>query len=367
MYKKLLIFIPHIGGGGVEKNFFILSNFLIKKIKDVSIITVNKEFKKKLNKKIKFISPKSNQFKNSYIYVKYIVSLYLLIKTLINDKNYVLLTFQGNWYSILIAKIFGIKVITRSNTSPIGWSKNVFKNFLYKFFLYLSDEVIVNSFEFQKIMKKKFNINAKCIYNPLNKNEIIKKSKKKVNFNFFKKTNALKLITFGRLTDQKNQILLLKAIFKLKNKIPIRLLIAGDGPEKINIKSFIDDNNLKRNVRFLNFLENPYPYLKLANIFVLTSNYEGLPNVLLESQCLKKIIISSNCSSGPSDILKNGKYGFLFKTRNQDDLVKKILFIYKNRNIAFKKSKIGFNHLNRFDQNKNLLKYYHLLSRYILK
>ena len=144
-------------------------------------------------------------------------------------------------------------------------------------------------------------------------------------------------------------------------------MIAGDGPEKINIKSFIDDNNLKRNVRFLNFLENPYPYLKLANIFVLTSNYEGLPNVLLESQCLKKIIISSNCSSGPNEILKNGKYGFLFKTRDQNDLVKKILFIYKNKNIAFKKSKIGFNNLNRFDQNKNLLKYYHLLSKYILK
>ena len=135
MYKKLLIFIPHIGGGGVEKNFFILSNFLIKKVKDVSIITVNKDSKKKLNKKIKIISPKSNRFKNSYIYLKYIISLYLLIKTSINDKNYILLTFQGNWYSILIAKIFSIKVITRSNTSPIGWSKNVFKNFLYKFFI----------------------------------------------------------------------------------------------------------------------------------------------------------------------------------------------------------------------------------------
>ena len=55
MYKKLLIFIPHIGGGGVEKNFFIITNFLARKLKDVTVITVNKEFKNKLNKKIKII------------------------------------------------------------------------------------------------------------------------------------------------------------------------------------------------------------------------------------------------------------------------------------------------------------------------
>ena len=105
MYKKLLIFIPHIRGGGVEKNFFIITNFLAKKINNITVITVNKEFKNKLNKNIKIISPINDKWKNSSIYIKYIISILLLIKTLFNDKNYLILSFQANWYAIIISKI----------------------------------------------------------------------------------------------------------------------------------------------------------------------------------------------------------------------------------------------------------------------
>ena len=75
MEKKIIIFIPHIRGGGVEKNFFIISNYLAKKIKNISVITVNKECKSKLDKKIKLISPESSKWKNSSIYIKYITKI----------------------------------------------------------------------------------------------------------------------------------------------------------------------------------------------------------------------------------------------------------------------------------------------------
>ena len=77
MQKKILVFIPHIRGGGVEKNFFLLTNFLSKKTASVSVITVNKEYKSNLDKRIKIIAPKSNSWKNSSIYVKNIMTVYL--------------------------------------------------------------------------------------------------------------------------------------------------------------------------------------------------------------------------------------------------------------------------------------------------
>ena len=91
--KRLIIFIPHIEGGGVEKIFFIITNFLAKKLNDVTVITVNKDFKKKLNKKIKIISPKNSTWQNSSIYVKYIISIFLLIRTLISNKKYYFIIF----------------------------------------------------------------------------------------------------------------------------------------------------------------------------------------------------------------------------------------------------------------------------------
>lgn len=365
MHKKLLIFIPHIGGGGVEKNFFIITNFLAKKLNDVTVITVNKEYKFQLNKKIKIISPNNNKWVNSTIYIKYIICLYLLIKTLILDRKYLIFSFQANWYAIIVAKLFGIKIISRSNTAPYGWSRNVIKKYLYKCIIHYADKVIVNSVDFKKSLKQYFNVESTCIYNPLDKKKIIKLGNiKKKKLLFFKK-KYLNIINIGRFTDQKNQILLLKSINYLNNSIPIRLLIAGRGVNYNNLKNYIDKNKLHENVLLLNFLKNPYPYLKEADVFILSSNYEGLPNVLLEAQCFKKIIISTKCQTGPKEILLNGKAGIFFKMNDHKDLSRKINFVYKNKKNLINKVKFGYENLNRFDEKKNLNMYYQTVLKYL--
>ena len=76
---------------------------------------------------------------------------------------------------------------------------------------------------------------------------------------------------------------------------------------------------------YINFQNNPYKYIKKSNLFILSSLYEGLPNVLLEAISLKKFVISSNCPTGPQEILKNGKLGYLFKPGDEKTLTKKII------------------------------------------
>jgi len=363
MYKKLLIFIPHIGGGGVEKNFFIITNFLAKKLDNVTVITINKEFKKKLNRKIKIISPNTSKWKNSSIYFKYIVSILILIKTLLSDRNYLVFSFQANWYAIIISKLFGLKIISRSNTAPEGWSENIIKKFFYKMIINFADEIIVNSIEFKKSLKEFFNVNSTCIYNPLDKTKILKLGNKKIKFNFFKKKNCLKIINIGRFTNQKNQLLILKSIKYLKDRIPIKFLIAGRGINFNILKKFINENKLNKKVYLMNFMDNPYPYLRLSDVFILSSNYEGLPNVLLEAQCFKKIIISTKCPTGPKEILLNGRAGFFFKMNDYKDLSKKIIYVFKNKKKLTNKVKVGYNNLYRFGESKNLNLYYKLVLK----
>jgi len=85
-----------------------------------------------------------------------------------------------------------------------------------------------------------------------------------------------------------------------------------------------------------------------------------LPNVLIEAQLNKKFIISSDCPSGPKEILMNGNAGYLFKNDNINDLKKKIKDFLINKNNKYISNKIqnGFKNLNRFDENDNLQKYY---------
>ncbi len=363
MQKKLIIFIPSIEGGGVEKNLFIISNYLKDKINNISVISISNKYKNKFNNKIKFISPKADFWNSIGRRKKFFLGLFLLFFEILKDRNTLVFSFQGNVYCTLLCKLLGIKIIVRSNSAPDGWSQNRFKNLIFKFVLRSADKIIVNSFEFKKKFKTKFKIHAECIYNPLNKREIIKKSKIKSKIKFDRK--KLKLINIGRYTDQKDQLTLLKAVNRIKDKISFNLLLVGRGVEKKNLVKYIHENNLSKQVKLLDFQNNPFNLIKSSDVFILSSLYEGLPNVLLETQVLKKFIISSNCPTGPREILLNGKAGFLFNIGNYLELSNLILYYSKNKKSLSKKISIGYKNLNRFDYNQNLKKYLNIINSLI--
>ena len=320
--KKLLIFMPSVEDGGVEKNFYLVSNYLGTKLKNVSVITANRSIKNNLNRKIKLIGPKSTIWNTNSRYPKYLICLIYLFSFLLCNRNTLILSFQANAYASLLAKIFCTKIITRSNSSSEGWSKGSIKKFLYKIFLKLPNQIIVNSYQFKKELHTKFGIKALVIYNPLNKNEVIKKSKERVSLKFFK-GKFTKIITIGRLVDQKDHITMLKAINLIKDD-NIKLLIIGEGQNRSLLIKYINENKLSSKVKILPFKKNPYKYLILSDIFLFTSVFEGLPNVLLEAQCLKKFIISTNCPTGPKEILLNGKAGDIVAIRDYKKISERI-------------------------------------------
>ena len=363
MQKKLIIFIPSIEGGGVEKNLFIISNFLKDKIKNLSVITISNKFKNKFDSKIKFISFKANFWNSIGRRKKFLVGLFLLFLEILKDRNVLVFSFQGNVYCTLLCKLLGIKIIVRSNSAPDGWSQNKFKNLIFKYVLRNADKVIVNSLDFKKRFKTKFQIHTECIYNPLNKNEIIKKSKLKNKIKFDKK--KLKLINVGRYSDQKDQLTLLKAVNRIKDKVKFNLLLVGRGAEKEKLIKYIRNNDLSRHVRLIDFQNNPYNLIKSSDIFILSSLYEGLPNVLLESQVLKRFIISSDCPTGPREILLNGNAGLLFKVGDYIKLSNLILQYSKYKKKLSKKIIIGYKNLNRFDYDQNLKKYLNIINSLI--
>jgi glycosyltransferase involved in cell wall biosynthesis len=361
--KKLIFFMPSIEGGGVEKNLFIILDYLKDKFENISLITVSKKFKRKFSNRISFISPKNYFWDNIGRRKKFFVALFFLLIEIFKDRNIIVFCFQANVYCTLLCKLLGIKIIVRSNSAPEGWSQNRFKYLVFKYVLSLADAIIVNSLDFKKKFKTKFGIDTVCIYNPLNRLEILKKSQIKNNIKINK--SKLNLINVGRLVDQKDQITILKAVKRIKDKIDFNLLIVGNGIEKKKLTDYITKNKLSKNVQIISFQKNPYNLIKTADVFVLSSLYEGLPNVLLEAQLLKKFIISTNCPTGPREIILNGKAGFLFKVGDYIKLSNLILYYSKNKKNLENKILYGYNNLYRFDYKKNLDKYFKLINKYI--
>ena len=363
--KRLILFMPSMDGGGVEKNLIVVSNFLSKSIKNLTLITFDDKFNNKFLKKIKIINYKKKSKKKYSKYFKYLVCLIILSKEIISNKNTSVFSFQANIYAIFLSLIFRFNLIIRSNSSPTGWNKSIVKNYLFKIFFRFPKSIIVNSLDFKKEIDKKFLINSCLIYNPLNKEEILLKSKETTNLKTYNKKKSLKLINISRFTDQKDHFTLLKAFKRIHKIINVELLIVGYGVNKNKMQNFIKQNKLQDKVRILNFQKNPYKFIKKSDVFILSSKFEGLPNVLMESLVLKKFIISSDCPTGPREILNNGKYGFLFETQNYKKLSRLIIRYAKNKNKFKHKIKLGYESLDRFDLDFNCKKYYKLVSKYI--
>jgi glycosyltransferase involved in cell wall biosynthesis len=365
--KELIFFMPHIGFGGVEKNLYLITNFLSKKIKKIKICTLSNDKKKYFNKKIKFISLNKKVNEKLNLRLRFLICLYILFKYLVSNKNVVVFSFQANIYCVLLCKLLNVPIFARSNSSPAGWKHGFIKKFLYKKIMSNSKVIVTNSIYFKKQLLKIVNTRVICIYNPLDKKKIIQKSKEFNKNNFFKNYKEVKILSIGRLTDQKDQITLLKSLKILKKKnFKFRSLIVGSGGEREKLEKYINDNHLTENVKLIGYSSNPFNILRSSDICVLTSKFEGLPNVLLEAATLKKFIISSDCYTGPREILQNGRGGFLFKVGNYQDLAKKIIFYSNNKHKLKKRTNFAHKNLDRFDFEKRLTEYYLILKNYLI-
>ena len=194
------------------------------------------------------------------------------------------------------------------------------------------------------------NVKSKVIYNPLNKLEIISKSKERLKSTFFKKNNKIKILNIGRYTDQKDQITLLKALNLIKSKISFEAILIGYGVNKKLLENFVKKNNLKKQIKVLNYQNNPYKFIKKTDILILSSIYEGLPNVILEALTLKKFVISSNC---PTDTKRDIKIWqiWLFNKPRDFKKLSKLIAIYSKTKKCNYIALAGYS-LDRFDYKK---------------
>ena len=359
MNRSLVLFFPSIERGGVEKNFYIILNFLSKKFNKIYLVTANTNLKKKFDKKITVICPKSNFWINQNRKIKTLICLILLVKNFFY-KKIIILSFQSNVISIIFSKIFNQRIIIRLNTSIKKYVKNNVLKYFFKYIYSQADKIIVNSKIFKKEIHSVLRLNSTLIYNSY------QKLKEKKELNFFKNFKGLKILNIGRLTDQKNQILLLKSLKILSNNnIKYRCCIIGSGHEKQKLEMYIRNNNLKKFIKLVGYKKNAEKFLHKIDVFILSSKYEGLPNVLIEAQSRNIPIISSDCPTGPRELLLNGKLGDLFKVNDYKKLSELIIKYYKNKNLLKKKIILSKKYFNRFNLEINCKKYYQIILKYI--
>lgn len=162
------------------------------------------------------------------------------------------------------------------------------------------------------------------VYNPVISPEIQGKAHIPVDHPWFDPGQPPVILAAGRLRPQKDFPTLINAFAKVRQNRAARLLILGEGPERNALEALIRELGLQQDVSLLGFVENPYAYMSRASLFVLSSRWEGLPTVLIEALYCGVPVISTDCPSGPREILINGQYGSLVPVQDVPALVEAI-------------------------------------------
>jgi glycosyltransferase involved in cell wall biosynthesis len=159
-----------------------------------------------------------------------------------------------------------------------------------------------------------------AIYNPVVRPALKDLVKAPVKHPWFRPGEPPVILAVGRLTVQKDFPTLIRAFAQVRRAHVARLVILGDGEERAAIEALTQELGVARDVSLPGFARNPYAYMARAGLFVLSSRWEGLPGVLIEALYCGVPVISTDCPSGPREILKNGQYGLLVPVGNVDKL-----------------------------------------------
>jgi len=219
--------------------------------------------------------------------------------------------------------------------------------FLYPY----ADTIISNSKELACDLSDLTGRPVKVVYNPTVNERLYRLAEEKITEDWFNADTRPTILAIGRLSVQKDFGTLIQAFAKLHKKHNARLIILGDGPERENLQAISQQLGVVNDLLMPGFVANPYKFLKTANMFVLSSVYEGLPNVLIEALALKTPVISTLCRSGPAEILDDGRYGQLVPVGDDNALCEAMKWVFECMPEAKKKSEIAQPALKKYSPN----------------
>ncbi|MDZ4875427.1 MAG: D-inositol-3-phosphate glycosyltransferase [Chroococcidiopsis cubana SAG 39.79] len=317
MTSSLAVFIPSLDGGGAERVMLNLADGFAAQGVNVSLVLVKAEgpYLSQVSSKVELVTLGSRQ--------KLLLSFPDLINYLRREQPVAMLCGQEDanivalWAKQLMKVSTQMVAIVHNHLSRDAQTSTLLKRqltpHLVRWFYPWADKIVAVS---QGVAEDLVDIGLpkdkiKAIYNPVVTPELHVRAREKISHPWFAPDQPPVIMGAGRLENQKDFSTLIRAVAKLQQQRPVRLMILGEGTKRPELEALIGELGLTDSVAMPGFVSNPYAYMARASVFVLSSIWEGFGNVLVEAIAVGTPVVSTDCKSGPAEILENGKYGKL--------------------------------------------------------
>ncbi|MCD8503275.1 MAG: glycosyltransferase [Bacillaceae bacterium] len=359
--QRVLFFIYQMGGGGAARTLLNIINNLDRDKFMPLLVTLNFNgtYETELKEDVQFIKLETKRLSRA------IIPLAKIIKEESVDLVFSTIP-RVNTIAILATKLArnGAKSVIREADNLGGNFKTNLQLRGFGLVYKLADQIVSLSEGVKDNLVKRYKVkrdDIKVIYNPVDLaqiNEKITTGKIDEHHQSLYQTTDKIIITAGRLVPQKDQQTLLQAFAKVNREVSSRLLILGEGPLKDQLASLAKELKVEGRVHFLGFQSNPYIYFEKADLFILSSLHEGFSHVIAEALATGTPVVSTNCKSGPEEVLNYGEYGLLCNVGDADQMAEKIVKVLKldtdERNKVISK---GLERAKHFDARKIVLQY----------
>ena len=372
---KALFFIPSLEGGGAERVMTeILSHIGSDRIEPVLVLLYQYEhspYKKDLPGYLKIIVAErasDNRLDKIKQYAAF-------MKIIFEEKPHIIISMltHSNIMSISAKLLFRKRIIigehntlsevikTEEGRRMLWFSTTRLVKMFYRF----ADKIIAVSEGVKADLVEEFNVlprNVNVIYNPIDLKRISELCNDPVEHIFFREGTPV-ILSVGRLVRQKGFDILLRAFSRVVGEMDARLMILGEGPERESLVRLAKELAITEKVSLLGFQNNPYKFVSKGHVFVLPSRYEGFPMVILEAMACNTPVVSTDCKSGPREILEDGKCGLLVSPEDPDALSMALLKLLKDKKLRERFSRLGKKRAGEFNIKKIARQYEDMIYR----
>lgn len=327
---RLAFYIPSLRGGGAERVTVNLLKGLAKMGLPIDLLLVKAvgPYQIDVPASVRVIDLQSTRV---------LASVPRLIRYLKTERPSVLVSamVQSNIASLLARRLAGgstklvvvdHNTLSRASNQSVSRKESLMPLFARRVYPWADGIVAVSSgvaddlARVTRIKRDKIHV----IYNPVVRDEMFVSASEEVSHPWLNVPEVPLIVAVGRLNRQKDFSTLLRAFAEVRKQRNARLLILGEGDERRILEALVKELAIDDCVSLPGFVANPYAYVSRAQLFVLSSQWEGLPTVLIEALALGVPIVSTDCESGPREILAGGKYGGLVSVGDSSALATQI-------------------------------------------